>query len=169
MLNLFNNLTPFIEDCYKEFGVREYSRIMNISPPTASKLLKDYEKEGLLKIKKERRYYLFRANRENEVLKDLSRIYWKQKLKKVLEYLNSELYYPTIVLFGSLIKLETKEDSDIDLALITKLKKRLNIDIYEKQLKRKIQIFRFNSLLELKNKELKAGIINGYILQGELI
>ena len=169
MLNIFNDLMPFIEDCYKEFGVREYSRLMKISPPTASTLLKSYEEEGLLKMKKERGYFLFRANRENDVLKGLSKIYWKERLKELLVYLNSELYYPPVILFGSLTKLETKEDSDIDLVLFTKFKKKLNLEIYEKQLKRKIQIFKFNSLSEIKNKELKTNIINGYILQGELI
>ena len=33
MLEIINNLEPFIEDCYSEIGVREYSRMMKISPP----------------------------------------------------------------------------------------------------------------------------------------
>ena len=88
MLNIFNNLKPFFEDCYRELGVREYSRIVGISPPTASKLLKEYEKEGLVNKRKERGFLLFRANRESNVLKSLSRIYWEQKLRPLIEFIN---------------------------------------------------------------------------------
>ena len=48
MLNIINNLKPFIEDSYRRINVREYSRLMKISPPTASKTLFELSKEGLL-------------------------------------------------------------------------------------------------------------------------
>ena len=35
MLNIINNLRPFIEDCYRRISVREYSRLLKVSPPTA--------------------------------------------------------------------------------------------------------------------------------------
>lgn len=167
MLNILYTLKPFIEDNYEEVGVREYSRLMKITPPTASKILKGFEDEGLLKKRFERGYLLFRANKDSSFLKDFSRIYWKQKLKKIIEVLNSELHKPTIVLFGSLSKLETKKDSDIDLAIFTKFKKKVNLNKYEKDLGREIQVFSFRSLDKI-NKELKTNILNGYLIQGEL-
>lgn len=166
MLKIINNLCPFIEDCYREIGVREYSRIMKITPPTASKLLKELELEGLLKKKIDRGYLLFRANRESSILKDLSKIYWKQKLRKVIEYLNSELYKPAIILFGSLIKLETRKDSDIDLVIFTNLKKKIDLEKFGKSFKRKIQLFKFESLSKINSKELKMNLLNSYIIQG---
>jgi len=166
MLKIINNLHPFIEDCYNEIGVREYSRIMKITPPTASKLLKEFELEGLLKKRTDRGYLLFRANRENSTLKDLAKIYWKQKLKDVIECINSQLYEPTIVLFGSLIKLETKKDSDIDLAVFANINKKINLEEFEKSLKRKIQLFTFKFLSNINSKELKMNILNSYVIQG---
>ena len=166
MLKIINNLHPFIEDCYNEIGVREYSRIIKITPPTASKLLKEFELEGLLKKRTDRGYLLFRANRENSTLKDLAKIYWKQKLKDVIECINSQLYEPTIVLFGSLIKLETKKDSDIDLAVFANINKKINLEEFEKSLKRKIQLFTFKSLSNINSKELKMNILNSYVIQG---
>lgn len=166
MLKIINDLSPFIEDCYNELGVREYSRIMKITPPTASKLLKEFESEGLLKKRMDKGYLLFRANRENPTLKDLAKIYWRQKLKEVIEYLNSHLYEPVIILFGSLTKLETKKDSDIDVAIFTNINKKINLEKFEKSLKRKIQLFRFKSLADINSKELKMNILNSYILQG---
>lgn len=166
MLNIIYNLKPFIEDNYEEVGVREYSRIIKTTAPTASKMLKGFESIDLLKSRSERGYLLFRANRENDILRDLSRVYWKQRLRKVIDFLNLEFHEPTIVLFGSLSKLETKKDSDIDLAVFTKFNKKINLSKYEKVLGREIQLFVFESLSKV-NKELKINILNGYMLKGE--
>ena len=53
MLEIINNLAPFFEDCYRRISVREYSKIIKVSPPTASKILMEYYKEGLLKRQEE--------------------------------------------------------------------------------------------------------------------
>jgi len=167
MLKIFNELAPFIEDCYREIGVREYSRILKITPPTASKILKNFESEDLLKKRTDKGYLLFRANRESDILKDLSRIYWRQRLKKIFDYINSEFHNPTIILFGSLAKLEAKKDSDIDIAILSKINKKINLEKYEKVFDREIQLFRFKSLNDI-GKELRINIMNGYLIQGEL-
>lgn len=167
MLRIFNELEPFFEDCYKEISVREYSRLMRISAPTASTLLKMYKNEGFLKMKEDRGYLLFRADRENSILKDLSRIYWKIKLSKVIEEIKENMHNPSVILFGSLSKLEVKSDSDIDLAIISKTAKKIDFDRYEKQLKRNLQVFYFKSFKEIK-RELKLNIINGHVLTGEI-
>lgn len=54
MLDIINNLKPFFEDCYRRINVREYSRLMKISPPTASKLLSKYHKLNLLLVDRDR-------------------------------------------------------------------------------------------------------------------
>lgn len=166
MLKIINNLKPFFEDCYKEIGVREYSRLMKISPPTASKLLKYYAKEGLLKTHLDRGYLLFRANRESRLLLDLSRIYWNEELKEIVKHL-MDVSPKTIILFGSLSKLETTKDSDIDIALIDSTKKNFELSKFEKKYKREIQIFTYKSLGEI-NKDIKFNILNGFILGGYL-
>ncbi len=167
MLKIFNDLKPFFEDCYREISVREYSRETGISPPTASKLLKDFEKEGLLIMRGERGFLLFRANRESEELKDFSRIYWRNKLKKLFEFLSDEFHSPTIILFGSLAKLEVIEKSDIDLVLLTEFKKNVDLSKFKKQFGREIQIFKFKSIKEI-NKELQLNVLEGYLIQGVL-
>ena len=112
MLKIFNELGPFFEDCYREFGVREYARTIKVTPPTSSKILSYLESEELLKRREERGYILFRANRESSILKDLSLIYWRIKLRDAIRAIDSELNSPTIVLFGSLSKLESRPDSE---------------------------------------------------------
>ena len=60
-----------------------------------------------------------------------------------------------------------KEDSDIDICIISH-KKDLDIEKFENNLKRKIQLFFFNSIKDIDNKELTNNILNGYILEGRL-
>ena len=167
MLNIINDLKPFFEDCYRRINVREYSRLTDISPPTASKILSEYYTDGLLLIEKERNYIFYYANKGNKIFIDLSRIYWKSKLEKFTELLIKNLTNPTIILFGSLVKAEAKIDSDIDICIIGH-KRELNIKPLESKFKRNIQLFFFNSLKDIKNKELLNNIINGCIIEGRL-
>ncbi|MFA5993203.1 MAG: nucleotidyltransferase domain-containing protein [Candidatus Pacearchaeota archaeon] len=166
MLNIINNLKPFFEDCYRRINVREYSRLMKISPPTASKILSEFNKEGLLLTEKDRNYIFYYANKTDRVFIDLSRIYWKIRLDQLVKFLDKNLTNPTVILFGSLSKAETKNDSDIDLCIISH-KKELHLKSFEDNLKRKIQLFFFDSIEDIK-KELATNIINGYVLQSRL-
>ena len=167
MLNIINNLEPFFEDCYRRINVREYAKLMKMSPPTASKVLDSYYSESLLSKEKFRNYIMFYANKESNHFIDLSRLYWSIKLKELMDIMEKSLAAPTIVLFGSLSKAETKQDSDIDLAVFAH-KKNLDIGEFEKKLRRKIEIFWFSSLKDIKNRELANNIINGYVLKGHL-
>ena len=167
MLSKLNELGVFFEDCYREFSVREYSRKIKVSPPTASKVLKGFAKEGLLLMREERGFLLFKVNRESSVMRDFSRMYWKEKLKDFFSYVNDIVYPDAVVLFGSLSKLEVMDKSDIDVAIFTKAKKDFDLSKFEKKLGREIQVFVFESL-EKVNKELRSNIINGYVLGGYL-
>lgn len=167
MLKIINTLRLFFEDCYRRINVREYSRVMRISAPTASKILFEMNKGGLLKMEKDRNYIFFYANKENRDFVELLRIYWRGKLREVIDYLEKDITSPTIILFGSVAKAETREDSDIDIAVFGH-KKNLDLSTFEKRLKRKIQIFWFSSIKKVNNKELVNNIINGHILSGRL-
>lgn len=166
MLNIINNLAPFFEDCYKRINVREYAKLIKVSPPTASKILMEYRKEGLLKRQEERNYLFFFANTENKLFIDLSKIYWRNRLKELAESIEKAAVTPLIILFGSLSKGETTSASDIDIAIISN-KKEINLKNFEKDLKRNIQIFWFDSFNKI-NEELKNNILNGYVLSGRI-
>jgi len=168
MLRIINNLKPFFKDCYRRISVREYSRIRKISPPTASKFLGEYKKLGLLKKQEERQYFYYFANKDNSIFIDLSRIYWKNKLEEVglIKKIEQEFLSPVIILFGSLAKAETKQDSDIDIAVFTPTKKSIDLRGFGKKLKRDIQLFIFKNKKEIKNPNLFDNILNGYKIQG---
>lgn len=165
MLKIINDLSPFFEDCYREISVREFARENGIAPPTASKMLKYFASKDLLKMHEERSFLLFRTNRESKIMKDLSRIYWQYRLHKLVDYLESNLHSKSIVLFGSLSKLEVKKDSDIDLAVFAVTKEEIKLNKLEKKIGRKIQLFIFDSIDNV-NKELRMNIIRGHLLRG---
>ena len=167
MLKIINSLSPFFEDCYRRINVREYSRIMKLSPPTASKRLLELNKEGLLQVEKDRNYIFYYANKNNKTFVDLSRIYRRDKLSFVIDYLNKSLLNPVIILFGSLAKAEAKIDSDIDLCIFAN-KKEINLDKFSKKLERNIQILFINSIKDINNPELANNILNGYLLNGRV-
>lgn len=167
MLKIINDLKPFFENCYREISVREYARETGITAPTASKLLKGYGKEGLLLMRAERGFLLFKTNRESRVLMDLSRSYWRKKLEELVKFVKDIVYPDSMVLFGSLAKLEVSERSDIDLAVFGGFKKEVDVEKFEKILGKEIQLFEFESLDKV-NKELRANVRRGVVLEGIL-
>jgi|SRR3989344_940165 len=167
MLKIINNLQPFFEDCYRELNVREYAKQAKISPPTASKLLKGWTAEELLKQREEHNRLLFSASRET-VFRDLARIYWGQRLKRVIAAIEGHSTVPVVMLFGSLAKAEAKGDSDVDIAIFAPEKNIIDMEPFAKHLKREINLHWFRSMSEIPNPHLRNNIINGYILKGLL-
>lgn len=163
MLEIINNLKPFFENCYARISVRQYARLVSVSPPTASVLLNIYEKEGLLTRERDRNYIMFTANRKSAEFIMMSRIYWQYRLKELTKSIEKALP-DAIVLFGSLSKGETRPESDIDIAIFGAEKTSMK----KAETGREIQAFWFSSLSDAKNKELKNNIINGHVLSGRL-
>ena len=71
-----------------------------------------------------------------------------------------------IILFGSYCRGEDIEESDIDIFIESK-KQEINLDRFERALKRKIEIH-FNDNFNNYPKELKNNILNGCVLYGYL-
>ncbi len=168
MLNIFNNLKPFLTNNYEYVHVREYARRMKISPPSAAKVLEHLRKEGLLLKEEEYRHHRYVANRENKLLVDLVRLYWYQHLKEIglIDFLKKELVAPLIVLFGSCAKAEVNENADIDLAVFSLQKKSVNLAEFEAKSRRRVQCFVWKTQKEVPHNLLK-NIQNGYVLEGE--
>ncbi len=161
MLKIFNELKPFFDDVYREISVREYAKESKISPPTASKLLKEYETEELLILNKKGIYIYFRANREGHIFRQLAKLYWFSLLYPLTKKIQEEIAYKRIILFGSLIKAENTLKSDADLYLETDERK-IDASNIEKALKREIQLHFISSM---KNKYLKKNIEDGTIIR----
>jgi Mn-dependent DtxR family transcriptional regulator len=76
MLKIFYDLEPFFQDIHGRINVREYARLRKITAPTASKLLSEMHKEGLLEKENERNYIFYAANKNNVLFMRLSELYF---------------------------------------------------------------------------------------------
>lgn len=152
------------------FQLREISRTIGLAPKSVKSYLDELEKADLI-LKKEHRihkYPVYYANRDNNYFRFLKRLNIIRRIKEsgLLDCLDEKCMPDVIILFGSASKGEDIETSDIDLYLQCDEKK-LDLNKYEKELKRKINILfekNFNKLSE----ELKQNIINGDKLKGYL-
>ena len=169
-----NILKIFFDEPQREFHLREIARITKISSSTAKKYLDELEKEGTIISKKERNLRIFTANLESRKFKQLKINYNILELidSKILEYLEEELNFPIVVLFGSWAHGENGKKSDVDLFILTGSKKKINLSKFEKKIGAEIHPFidsydEFKSLKQ-KNKELINSIINGIVLSGFL-
>jgi len=171
MFKKLNIIKIFFEEPSREFNVREVARILKISPATASKDLGNLVKQGLLKLRKERIFHLYRANLENDSYKDFKLFYNIKKIKDLglIDALNKYYLKPAIVLFGSASKGEDTETSDLDLVVVSeKTKEFPKLKNFERKIRKKIQLFRVKNINELRNKHLMNNVLNGIVLQGRL-
>src|SRR3989344_439530 len=144
IINIDYILRCFFEEPNKWYHVRELSRLIKINPATISKYLNKLNKEEILIKKRERGHLLFKADTENENYKDKKKFYNITLIKKsgLLEFLDKELNYPeAVILFGSFSKGENDKNSDIDLFVISNLKRELNLSDFKKIFHREVQLF----------------------------
>ncbi|MFH0875533.1 MAG: hypothetical protein V1859_06330 [archaeon] len=160
MLNILYQLKPFFEDVFREISVREYSRECTVSPPTASKILKNLEKEEILLSSKKGIYMFFRANKDNYMFRQLAKTYWYSLIYPLTEDLFREISFRRIILFGSLAKAENTGESDMDIFL--DVTKRVLISAFHKRIKRNVQ---FHFAGEMQNEDLKSSILEGVVIR----
>ena len=168
-------LEYFIKEPEKEFYIRELAKLIKKSPTTTSKYLDEFGKKGILNSRRKFNHLLYKANNENAYFKNLKLLYNLNKLRSsgFIEYLVEEYNHPeAIVLFGSFAKAEDIPGSDIDILIVTPLKKEIALSAFETKLGRKVQLFIHSQAdierMKTKNKELLNNFINGIVLAGYL-
>lgn len=172
MFTELNNLKIFFEEPAKEFHLRQLARLLRKNPVTVKKYLKDAVKLNILKCKKERKLELYSSNIENFYYKEYKRIYNRFKIIEsgLLELLKKEFNLPLIILFGSYERGEDNRNSDVDIFIMSELKKEISFEKYEDRINRSIQlhIMDRNEFEKAKknNPDLINSIINGSVLYG---
>ena len=172
MFNQLNDLKIFFEDPNKEFHLRELARILKKNPVTIKRHLQGFVKLGVLNCKKERRLEIYSSNTENFYYKEYKKVYNRFKIIEsgLLNFLKKEFNLPTIILFGSYERGEDNKNSDVDIFILTEIKKHINLEFYEKKINRPIQLHIMNKKEFQKakkdNPDLINSIINGSLLSG---
>lgn len=153
----------FVEPTTIHF-IKEISKRIKLAPTSVRKLINNLSKEELIKTKKSKPFDGFIANRENENFIFYKRVYNLYSLKESMDFIVSKCYPKLIVVFGSYCLGEDIEKSDIDLYILPKTKKEINLEKCERKLKRKINIISTN--IDKLEKNLKKKIYNGVVLHG---
>jgi predicted nucleotidyltransferase len=152
----------------EKLNQREIARSLRATPPGIAKALVDLEKNQLITVEKNQtmNLNLVSLNRSQKTLKlkqleNLKQIYELE----LVEYLEEKHPGTTIILFGSYAKGEDTTNSDIDIAIIGTKNSSTNLEKFEKNLERQININTYFSFKEI-SKELKENLFNGIVLSG---
>lgn len=171
-------LGTFFRQPNRDFTLSEIAKEARISKSTASRLLANFGKYGIIKITplgKNGHVLRIRANYENPLFRyqkiayNLTTVY----SGRIVEFLNEAFGHPkTIVLFGSFRSGEDTTGSDIDIAIETAGDRELQVlrlkelEAFESQTERQVKVHVFNR----KHIDLNLfnNIANGIVLSGFL-
>lgn len=151
------------------FNARTLAIGLEVSQPAISKALPSLEKEGYIKVKKDKesKRLSIELNRDNPLVAGLKRaenlkIFYESGLA---EYLSDSFPGCTIMLFGSYSMGEDTIGSDVDIAVIGTKGKELEFERFEKMLKKRIIVQFYPNFKDI-NKHLKENIFNGILIKG---
>ena len=148
---------------------RKIARIIGVSQPAVMKALPALEKEGLINISqdKESKRWSIEFDRENNKVMQLKRVdnlrlIYESGLADILEH---EFAGSAVILFGSYSRGDDTIKSDIDIAVVGRKEKHINLDKIEKMLERTININFYDSFGDI-HKNLRENIFNGIVISG---
>lgn len=160
-------LEIFFDNPSREFHLRELSRLLKLSMATIISTTDRLAKEKLIIKIKGKAITKVMANKEDSYFVRSKRISNLEKIydSGIVDFISDSYNYPkSIILFGSFSRGDDIEKSDIDIAVITNKKLNLNLENYEKLLKRHINLHEVE--LDKMGKEFKTNLANGIILEG---
>ena len=151
----------------ERFSQREVAKALSVSPTAVANAVKRLAPKTLIKVEKTKTINFITFNRDNPKAIELKRV---ENLRQVYlsglsEFLEEQLAGGTIILFGSYSKGEDTKTSDIDIAVIGRKDKLLNLEPYEKTLQRGVNVNFYDSWKDI-HKHLKNNILNGITLSG---
>ncbi len=161
VLNVF-----FLEPTKIHF-IREISREIKLAPTSVRNYLKVLEKDGLIKKEKGKPFDGFIANREHDKFQYYKRTFNLMELYDLINMIINSIHPRGIILFGSYLKGEDIEESDVDILIISKIRKNIDLKKEEEKLKRKIHLTFVNKIDDLEIN-LINNIKKGLILYGDL-
>lgn len=152
-------LEIFFEHSDSKFSIREISKKTKIPSSSVQRYLENLKKQGFINKKNQpivTSYYKF-----------LKTFFMVDKMHKsgLIRFLEDTFVPEAIILFGSIRKGEYDFESDIDLFILTSIKKQVDLKKFEKKLGHKIQLFIKKDLNELQ-PHLFNNVVNGIKLSG---
>ena len=148
---------------------RQIANLLGVSQPAVMKAIPKLEQEGFIRIEqdKESKRWSIELDRTNHSLMQLKRA---ENLRQIYasgfaDFLEAEYAGASIILFGSYSRGEDIINSDIDIAVIGRKEKVMDVSKYEKILERQINLNIYESF-ESIHKNLKENLCNGIMISG---
>jgi len=148
---------------------RQIAKYLDVSQTAVMKALPSMKKQEAILAEKDRetKRMLIRANLNDYKISQLKRV---DNLKLIYEsgladFLEKNLPGATITLFGSYSRGDDTVKSDIDIAVIGRKEKKLDLEHFEAIHERKIMINFYDSFKNI-HKNLKENLFNGIVLYG---
>ena len=153
--------------CGEKLSQREIASMLKVSPTAVGNSIKKLKESNLIKIEKTKTINFVSFNRDEQKAIELKRAENLRNLylSGLSDYLEKELAGATVILFGSYSKGEDTNSSDIDIAVIERKDKMLELEKYEKILNRRINTNFYDSWKKI-HENLKNNILNGILLHG---
>ncbi len=161
----FDVLKTFFEEPTNIHFIREISKKINLAHTSVKNNVNKLLKEGLIIQKKAKPFSGYVGNRENEDFIFYKKIYNFYSLKELKNFIYKNFCPKLAVVFGSYSLGEDIEGSDIDILIISNLKKKIDLSKFEKELKREINVINVNTLNKLDKPILKK-VYNGFLICG---
>lgn len=149
------------------FHIREISRLTSIPKTTVANRVANLIKYGLVLETKDV-FTAYRANDSSLNYQNKKKLFALNSIFEsgLIQFIEEQLYPDAIILFGSFAKGEFDISSDIDL-FIQSSSAKLNLSNFEKKFNRKIQLFIYESLVDV-SPNLANNIVNGVKLSGHI-
>lgn len=163
--NKYNVLKVFLYNPTESFRLRELSRLVGIAPMSVGNYLAELFEEGLIKTYEKGEIRFYTSQRDSKKFSRYQKLSIQYELYEsgIIDEIWDKLNPQTIILYGSYVKGEAIENSDIDLFIMCK-EKQIDIEKYEKRLGKKIHL-----LFKISDKlpsELKNNLVNGIVMAG---
>ncbi|MFW5983174.1 MAG: nucleotidyltransferase domain-containing protein [bacterium] len=147
---------------------REIALKLKVSPTAVSKSIKRLQNQDIVNISvtKTINFISLSNNQKTLQLKMIEniKIFY---ISGLAEFLSEKLAGSTIILFGSYLRGEDTINSDIDIAVIGRKPKNLQLKKFEEEILRKININFYPSWKDI-HKNLKNNILNGLVIHGSV-
>ncbi|GIU68252.1 MAG: hypothetical protein KatS3mg001_102 [Candidatus Pacearchaeota archaeon] len=147
--------------------IKEISKKIKLAHPSVRNYIRELTKKGLIIKRKSKPFDGYVANRENDSFIWLKMSYNILSLKELRDKIINELHPKAIILFGSYLRGEDVESSDIDFFVVSKIKKEIDFSKFESVLKRRIRVIILDDFSKL-DKNIQKKIKNGLVLYGGL-
>ena len=180
MINIYKQkFTPLQQEIlrllFSKIGIklnqRQIANFLEVSAPAITKAIPKLEEERLINVEQDidTKRWAIEINTENQKAVQLKRV---DNLKFIFEtglayFLEEHFAGGTVILFGSYSRGEDIFNSDIDIAVIGRKRKEIDLKKFEKMFGREI-IINFYSSFKSIHRNLLNNILNGIVLSGSV-